>query len=143
MRRILLSLFACSLLQCARSPDVITLQLTPDPIMAPALQDVIELVNRTADREMLLYGPGVWVVAAESRGLVCGHYNWATNKIELMPRCRTADNPDQERQILIHEIGHALGLQHNDTNKSSVMYPFYLPMSAQDAAISLMIELYN
>lgn len=134
-------LFACSLCGCARNPDVLTLQLTPDPTCAPALEEVIPIINAAAGRELVLYGPGAWVVAIEARGEVCGQFVPARNTIEMAPRCRI--DPQQERQILIHEIGHALGLFHNEADASSIMHPIYHKMTLEEAAASLVVELYR
>lgn len=96
------------------------------------VHDVVDAINTHALREVVYIGEnGVPVT------LACGYHN--QNHI-YFSSCAIS-NDASAAVVLVHEIGHQLGLPHVK-DSSSIMYEFFVPYISLDAAAySLVSEL--
>lgn len=115
-------------------PDGSPLPLMPAPDVYDVTAAVVEAINVAAEREIVFIGsrPGdtMWIYEA------CGSIDG--NQIRVSPGCD--DDATVQGVILVHEIGHALGLQHVD-DPASIMFARFHRMTIESAAASLVEEL--
>lgn len=107
------------------------LGLLPSPDAYAMTERVVAAVNVAADRELLYIGAGT-IVRFQKVPKFCGTYDPFRDEILIV--CQL-DN------VLIHEIGHALGINEHSKDLDSVMYESVRPMTVEAAAASLIKEL--
>lgn len=122
---------------CGTIPEVVYTEGGPD--VDAEVRRVIAAVNAEAGGERLRHGYGVHVDI--SRSIECGYYDYARSTAFVNPACLRF-GPDALETIIVHELGHAFGLMHSD-NKESIMHENMLTDRRLDeAAKSLVTELY-
>ena len=125
-------LFLCFILLLASCRPHFPLKLTASPYAFEALERVIAEVNAAAGEEWLTLGGEIFISDVHRTDLACGEWFEYTGEIYIY--C-----PAFREIIIMHELGHVMGLQHvND--RESIMYPTLLYRTIPDAAKKLVDE---
>lgn len=110
------------------------LRLDPEVRVHDRTQKAVATINKAAGRDVVVIGFSLIKVRGESLEEDCGQ--WTDPVIRIDEACDDA----ARGAVLVHEIGHVLGLADND-NPRSVMYKFATRMPLELAAKSLVEEL--
>ncbi len=93
--------------------------LSPTPPIYDATQAAAFAMNEAIGTELILLGTGGLHVTPGEQ--TCGFYDGLI--IEVARECATL-SPDATECVIVHEVGHALGLGHSQ-DITSVMYPVF------------------
>lgn len=124
---------------CTPLPEVsqIRVILKPTQELYLLTSNLADCVNEAAGATLIVLGVGVNAIPVlyedHPNKNVCGTWTREcsrTGKIKLDRECRTD-------LVLLHEIGHAMGLEHNEHDFDDIMFPHSLQMTREEACYSL------
>lgn len=138
-----LTLMICaSFASCGRVPlSGVRLILEPEPEIYSITKNVVGCINEAAGTEVVVLGVGVnatrvmWLNDGDQ--WVCG--SWREGQDEPDVIYIDPDPGDCPTGIvLVHEIGHAMGLWHNLLDQEDIMYPSVTFLNMTQACHSLL-----
>jgi hypothetical protein len=111
------------------------LHLMPAPEVYEHTAAAVEAINEAAGAKLVTIGaePGATVYVLPTGR--CGTHEPGTIRAG-----QCGSDPESPPIVIIHEIGHELGLRHSP-DPASIMFERYHPMTLADAARSLVEEL--